>query len=234
VAGERASEQVAGAIGACFIRLVIPFSSRLRQLVLTAHVVSSVGWLGAVAGFLVLGIAGLTSADPAVVRGAYLSMNLIGLFLIVPLSLVALLTGVAQSLGTQWGLLRYRWVLTKLVLTIGATFLLLLHQFTAVAAAARRAAESAGAAMPDVGRLGTQLVGDAALAIAVLLVTTTLSVYKPWGLTRYGRRVRGGVAQEALANDSGGRKVILLIVAALVAAVIVRHLVGGGIGRHGM
>jgi hypothetical protein len=36
----------------------------LRKLALTAHIVSSVGWLGAVAGFLALAIAGLTSQDP--------------------------------------------------------------------------------------------------------------------------------------------------------------------------
>ena len=36
---------------------------RLRKLALTAHVTTSVGWLGAVAAFLVLGVVGLTSRD---------------------------------------------------------------------------------------------------------------------------------------------------------------------------
>src|SRR5687768_2910550 len=49
----------------------------LHKLNLTAHVTSSVGWLGAVAAFLVLSIAGLTSQDPEIVRGSYLAMNLI-------------------------------------------------------------------------------------------------------------------------------------------------------------
>lgn len=60
-----------------------------RKLNFAAHVTSSVGWLGAVASFLVLSIAGLTSGDAEIVRGAYLAMNLIGQFIIVPLSLVA-------------------------------------------------------------------------------------------------------------------------------------------------
>ena len=47
----------------------------LRKLTLTAHVTCSVGWLGAVAGFLVLSIAGLTSRDAETVRGAYLAMK---------------------------------------------------------------------------------------------------------------------------------------------------------------
>jgi hypothetical protein len=79
----------------------------LRKLNLTAHVISSVGFLGGVASFLVLSMAGLTSQDAETVRGAYLAMNLIGQFIIVPLCLAALLTGIVQSLGTEWGLLRY-------------------------------------------------------------------------------------------------------------------------------
>ncbi len=79
----------------------------LRKLNLTAHVTSSVGWLGAVASFLVLSIAGLTSENADSVRGAYVAMNLIGQFMIVPLSLAALATGLIQSLGTHWGLFRH-------------------------------------------------------------------------------------------------------------------------------
>lgn len=74
---------------------------RLSKFVLTMHITTSVGWLGAVAAFLVLSIAGVTSHDAEVVRGAYLSMNLIGLYMIVPLSFAALLTGVVQSLATH-------------------------------------------------------------------------------------------------------------------------------------
>jgi len=99
---------------------------RVRKWALTAHIAFSVGWLGAVAGFLVLSIAGLTSRDAHVVRGAYLAMDLIGLFIIVPMSLAALATGLIQALGTEWGLFQHYWVLVKFLLTIGATFLLLL------------------------------------------------------------------------------------------------------------
>src|SRR5713226_4683251 len=126
---------------------------RLRKLALTAHITVSVGWIGAVGGFLVLSIAGLTSQDAEVVRGAYVSMNLIGLFIIVPLSLAALATGLVQSLGTDWGLLRFYWVLVKLALTIGSTFLLLLHQFTAVARAAKLMSVAAAGTVPSVGRV---------------------------------------------------------------------------------
>ena len=69
---------------------------RFRKLLLTAHITLSVGWLGAVAAFLVLSIAGLTSQDAEVVRGAYLSMNLVSRFVIIPMCFAALATGLLQ------------------------------------------------------------------------------------------------------------------------------------------
>jgi hypothetical protein len=169
----------------------------IRKLALTAHVTSSLGWLGAVAAFLVLSIAGLKSRDSETVRSAYLAMDVIGRYVIVPLSLAGLVTGVVQSLGTPWGLLRHYWIVTKLVLTFGATALLLLHQFTAVAGAARQVASSAPGTMPDVGRWGGQLVGDATAALVVLIAITVIAVFKPWGLTSYGRRKQGGTPARA-------------------------------------
>lgn len=109
-------------------------------------------------------------------------------------------------------------MLVNFTLTIGATFLLLLHQFTAVAEAARRVSGATPGTLPDVGQLGSQLVGDAGLAVLVLLVTTTLSVYKPWGRTRYGRR----------------KQVFLAVIGVIVAAFVVLHLTVGGLGGHGM
>lgn len=205
----------------------------LRKLNLTTHVTASVGWLGAVAAFLALSIAGLASRDSGVVRSSYVAMNLIGQFIIVPLSIASLATGLVQSLGTHWGLFRHYWVATKFVLTTGATILLLLHQFTAVSGAARRVSESALGALPDVGRLGPQLVGDASLAVVTLLVTTTLSVYKPWGMTSYGQRERKlEQRDDATAGLSAARKVVVAVIGLIVAGFIVLHIAGGGL-HHG-
>jgi hypothetical protein len=66
---------------------------RLRKFALTVHVAASVGWLGAVIGFLAHAVAGLTSQDNQTVRAAYLMMALTGWFVLVPLSFASLLTG---------------------------------------------------------------------------------------------------------------------------------------------
>ncbi len=156
---------------------------RLRKLALIAHVAFSVGWLGAVAASLALAVAGLTSRDAQTVRAAYLTMELTGWYVLVPLSLASLLSGLVQALGTTWGLFRHYWVLVKLVLNVFATVVLLLYM------------QSLGY-LADVAAKTSELdelrdpspVLHAGAAVLLLLGATTLSVLKPRGLTRYGRR----------------------------------------------
>jgi hypothetical protein len=133
-----------------------------------------------------LAVAGLTSRDAQTARAAYISMELMTWTVIVPLAFATLLTGLVQSLGTQWGLFRHYWVLAKFLITILATLLLLLHTrpIVIMASVARETAASGA----GVGRLQVQLVADAGAALLALLVNVTLSVYKPRGLTRYGWR----------------------------------------------
>jgi hypothetical protein len=100
---------------------------RLRKFTLTIHVTASVGWLGAVAAYLAPAVAGVASEDAQMLRAAYVAMDLIARFVITPLSLAALITGLLQSLGTEWGLFRYYWIVVKFVLTIAAVVILLLH-----------------------------------------------------------------------------------------------------------
>ncbi|MGW4197130.1 hypothetical protein [Streptomyces sp. NPDC005004] len=174
-------------------------NARLRKLTLTAHVTASVGWLGAVAVFLVLAAAGLTSNDAQTVRGAYLALVPTGWYVLVPLSFASLLTGLVQSLGTAWGLFRHYWVLFKLLINVVATVLLLVHMQVVghIADAAAEASLSSG----DLFGMRVQLLADAAAALVVLLVAVALSVYKPRGLTRHGwRRQQGLRAQQTAAH----------------------------------
>jgi hypothetical protein len=89
-------------------------TSGLRKFVLTAHVTSSVGWLGAVVAYLALAVAALTSQDAQTVRAAWIAMELTGWFVIVPLALASVLIGVVNALGTPWGLFRHYWVRSEI------------------------------------------------------------------------------------------------------------------------
>jgi hypothetical protein len=114
-------------------------------------------------------------------------MDAIGWFVLLPLSLASLVTGLVQSLGTSWGLFRHYWVLFKLLINVVATFILLMYMQT-LGDLADVAAESAFSS----GELGDlrspSPVLHAGGALLLLLVATTLAVYKPRGLTPYGRR----------------------------------------------
>lgn len=161
-------------------------SPAARRFSLTAHVVISVGWLGTVSGFLVLALIGLTSTDEQRVTACALAAESVTWWTIVPLAFASLLTGLVMSLGTPWGLFRHYWVLTKLLINLLASLLLLLHtQPIGVLAALARSASISSA---QAHRLQIQLVVDAGLALLALLVATTLAVYKPRGVTPYGWR----------------------------------------------
>jgi hypothetical protein len=147
----------------------------LRKAVLTAHITCSVGWLGAVAGFLALATTGLNSKDAEMMRAAYLAMALTARFVIVPLAFASLLTGIVQALGTPWGLFRYHWIVAKLLLTVFATTILLL-KMPLIGHAARQAMVIGS--LSSLGTAGRALVIHSAGGLFVLLVITTLSVYK--------------------------------------------------------
>ncbi len=162
-------------------------SPGLRNLALTAHVTASVGWLGAVAGFLALAIVSVGSQNSQTVRASYIAMDLTARLVIVPLSLASLLTGLAQSLGTKWGLFRHYWVLAKLLINVFANIVLLMYMPT-LAYLARVAAETT-ATGGDIGVLrDPSPVLHSSTALLLLLVATVLGVYKPRGMTVYGWR----------------------------------------------
>ena len=162
-------------------------TSRVRKFALTAHVTASVGWLGAVGGFLALSVVGLASQDAQTVRAAYIAMESSGWYVLVPASLASLLTGLVQALGTQWGLFRHYWVLAKLGINVFATIVLVMYMQTLdylAGVAAATTVSSDGLR----GLRSPSPVLHAGVALLLLLVATTLSVYKPRGMTRYGQR----------------------------------------------
>lgn len=167
-------------------RVPMTMTPGVRKFVLAAHVTSSVGSLGAVAVFLALAIAGLASRDEQMVRAAYIANGLIAWYIILPLILAALLIGLVQSLGTQWGLFRHYWVLAKLLLTI-VTLYVLLNQMEGISQMAAVAAETTLSSADLLG-LRRSLRTHATGGLLVLLALVALSIYKPRGMTRYGWR----------------------------------------------
>src|ERR687891_2208066 len=160
------------------------FAPALRKFTFTTHVTSSVGWAGAALVFLALAAIGLSSPDERTVRGAYLIMAPAAWLVLVPLAHAALVSGIALSLGTPWGLIRHYWVALKLVITAFSTVILLIYMSTF--------RQLAGVAADPVVELGlvrnpSPLV-HAILALVLLIAATVLAIYKPFGMTPYGTR----------------------------------------------
>lgn len=162
-------------------------------------------------------------------------MNLIGRFVIAPLSLTALATGLIHALGTEWGLFRHFWVLVKLLLAIFSTIVLMAK----IPLMGRAACLAAEMTLPsaDPRAAGMQLLLHSTGGLLVLLVITTLSIFKPWGLTRYGHRdlqkLRNAPQLPELETTGVGLKIFLIVVGVILAIFLVLHLANGGLGHQG-
>lgn len=156
-------------------------SARLRKLLLTSHVVFSVGWLGAVVALLGLSVAALASSDAPTVRAGYLAMQPIAHYVLIPLSLSSFFSGIVQSAVTPWGLFRHYWVIVKLVINVAAIAILFMYLQTLdhLAVIARGPGDPLKDPSPAV---------HSAAALVGLVGATFLSIYKPKGMTKYGQR----------------------------------------------
>ncbi|MBI3096718.1 MAG: hypothetical protein HYY93_00500 [Planctomycetes bacterium] len=199
---------------------------RARRFALMAHVVFSVGWLGAVAAFLALAVAGLLAQDPRQAGAHYVATETITWWVIVPLAFASLLSGLLMARGTEWGLFRHSWVVAKFVFTLAATLLLLLHT-RPIGIVASRAVESS-LSSDDLRGLRIQLVADAAAALLVLILNTGLSAYKPKGLTPFGRRLMPTQDPGRDLGAPGWARAAAVVGVILALLFIAKHLAGGG------
>lgn len=207
-------------------------SSPLRKFVFTSHITFSVGWLGAVAVFFALAIAGLNSQNADVVRSACLAMDLSAWFVILPFCLTSLVTGVIQAAGTPWGLYKHYWIIVKLFLTLAGTLLLLLHLKPISDLAGLVAAPSFSGAQASWLRL--KMVADSGLAVLLLVAITTISVYKPWGKIQ-GKQIvaaSAGNLTRVEKTKRSWRLYALLALGVLILLIIWKHLLSGGMHGH--
>ena len=201
-------------------------SPGVRRFALTAHLSFSVAWIGSVAAFLALAVTGVTTRDPIAAMASYVAMEVIGWFVIVPLSFASPLTGILQAVGTKWGLFRHYWILVKFLITLPCTAILLLHmQPTSRLAATTRDATLSG---PQLHGLQIQLMADSIAAALVLVIATMLAVYKPGGMTPWSN---GGGFTQAFASMPRWVKAFALIGLALLLAFLISHVGGMRFGH---
>jgi hypothetical protein len=139
----------------------------MRRALLTAHIVCSVGLLGDAAGFLAVAVRAATTDDPRLAAASYELLEMFSVVFGIPLSFGALLTGVALTRVTKWGVLRHRWVTVKLGLIVSVILVGSLALGPSVAA------------MQQGGDAEWTIVAGSAYDVLALTLATGLSVYKP-------------------------------------------------------
>lgn len=159
-----------------------------RKAMLVLHVLSSVTWLGLTIGNLTLAIAVTGTKDPAVQVGIFHALDIFGEVLMIPVAWTAFLTGLLLALGTRWGLVRHKWVLTKFLIT-SVTVMLTTFLLTPELKSLGDLADQTPS-----GQLADREFGDmmSLLAPGVVsglcyLTCLVFSIYKPFGRTRWGK-----------------------------------------------
>ncbi|KPM54870.1 hypothetical protein CcI49_08075 [Frankia sp. CcI49] len=160
-----------------------PRQKRLsRQLLLTAHVLVSVGWNGVALGQLALAVTASVNGD--IRHPAYELMHVFDRALNIPLALLTLATGILISLRTRWGLLHHWWVVTKLAITVFAVIFAAGFMRTLIV----RAGDATADGEIHYSAPAVAIITGACLMNALFITATFLSTLKPWGRTRRGRQ----------------------------------------------
>jgi hypothetical protein len=162
--------------------MIKPLHGVPRKVWQIVHIVGAVGWLGIVVSVLGLTTMGMTADDAGTARTVYDAAVLLADTFFLPATLLMFLSGLVLGLGTKWGLVKYYWVTTKLV--IGCA--LLVAGSVNLEAAVREVATAVANGTATEGD-HISLVGMIAVIAGLTLFAAVLSVAKPWGRTPWRR-----------------------------------------------
>jgi hypothetical protein len=160
-----------------------------RRAVLALHILFGVGWMGFDLGLAFLAITGATSDSGPTVAAVYTVARLVIPTVVPVLATGMLVTGVLLGLGTKYGLVQWTWVLTKLVIGIVLFALVYVALVPGALGIPADIAPGTAAEVRDaVGSAGTDLMYPPIVSFLALGFALVLSIWKPWGRTRWGRQ----------------------------------------------
>ncbi|MEU4419941.1 hypothetical protein AB0F81_04905 [Actinoplanes sp. NPDC024001] len=172
-----------------------------RRTTLVLHLAAAGAWIGIDVIVAVLVVTGWFSDDVAVRSLAYRALATFVVWPMLTAGLLCLATGLVLGLGSVWGLVRYWWVAVKLVLNLLLCALIVLALQPGMEDVAGYGTDLLTAS-PDAGRV-SRLFFPPAVSLSVLVLATTLGVFKPWGRIGGGRprgpdvRAKAGAVPES-------------------------------------
>lgn len=159
---------------------------RWRKLLLVVHIVATVSVLGVDLMLLALGMSSVGGAEP---RTIYPIAHLAAAWLVAPLAVASLGTGLLLAILTPWGVFRYWWVVIKLAITAALTAAVLLVLVPRLGATASAVTEVTPHLVSNAERMILMIAP--AVASSLLIVNVALAVFKPsWRLRRRARSQR--------------------------------------------
>jgi hypothetical protein len=210
-----------------------------RKFVLTLHTTVTGVWLGSVVVYLTLVVVSLAGWADIGLAPTWATLALLGWYVVVPAALASFVSGVAMASSTTWGLFHHKWVVASLGLTTLGVVVLLSHM-PGVTESATLANTASGAEADLHQALWSELL-HSGLGLVVLLAIQAINVYKPAGLTIYGRRMREARpaassapvkrASPATAPQGSSRwaKIVWIHALILVGLFLIGHIALGGV-----
>lgn len=154
---------------------------RLETWYKALHVVFACAWFGAVLAVVLLYVLTQVGDAPFDLRTNAALIEKIDHFIIIPSSLACFLTGLLISWKTNWGFVKYQWVLSKLV--IGSALILFGIFFLGpwILKSSEVLEHDLVSFEQLQDQLGISMIFQAFFILVVILISTT----KPWGKTRW-------------------------------------------------
>lgn len=166
-------------------------SPRPRKALVAAHVISSASWVGIALVILAMSVVAMTSSDIHTTLVTYELMAVFDITLLPWANFAASLTGIALGITTKWGLIRYYWVAIKLAIAVGVLVMAFAFLHGALVSAAEQAAHLAvtGGTTAELTGVSDVVFWGFSISLVSLVAAMLLSLYKPGGKTRRGRRL---------------------------------------------
>jgi len=154
-----------------------------KKWLLSAHILFSAIMFGVMIAFLILSITAAATKDEGVLEACYTGMLILAETSVRASAIGTVATGIALSLMTHWGLLKYYWIIAKEALTLVSIGLGVVGIYIWTSRAADfAAAEGIGALQsPDFLNNRFYLTAGIVLQIVSLGAMFVFSVFKPWG-----------------------------------------------------
>jgi ferredoxin-NADP reductase len=163
---------------------------RPHRALVAAHAISAAAWVGITCAVVTLAVIGRATRDLDTAVIVYKLISYFDITLLPWANFATTLTGIALGLTTRWGLIRYRWVAAKLIISFAILASAFAYVEDSVGAMIEKAEHLAltGGTTDQLGSGGDVVFAGFGLPLLSLVAAMLLSLYKPGGKTQWGRR----------------------------------------------